>query len=158
VGGSAANAVYSIVFKGYNTTEQVSGSALRPARPDAPSASASTSASTSTAGLKRGQPLLTLEEEAERERKRKRNEKKTERSESKTAAAKEKATSWQKFAKKGAKKGYGIAGAEGKSMFKTPDDPLARGEPAVRYRHAQFADTGLRAPLSGCRGCGQGHA
>jgi survival-of-motor-neuron-related-splicing factor 30 len=128
VGGSAANAVYSIVFKGYNTTEQVSGSALRPARPDAPSASASTSASTSTAGLKRGQPLLTLEEEAERERKRKRNEKKTERSESKTAAAKEKATSWQKFAKKGAKKGYGIAGAEGKSMFKTPDDPLARGE------------------------------
>lgn len=75
-------------------------------------------------------PTLTPEEEAERERKRKRNEKKTERRETKAQEASNKANSWQKFAKKGAKKGYGIAGE--KSMFKTPDDPYAKGEHLLR--------------------------
>ncbi|CEH17337.1 Splicing factor SPF30 [Ceraceosorus bombacis] len=133
VGGSAANPVYSIVFKGYNTTEMVTSASLKPlARPSGPGAGTGSSDAASNtpvtkAGIvKRGASTLTPEEEAERERKRKRNEKKTERSQGKDQAALEKQSTWQKFAKKGAKKGYSIAGTSGKSMFRTPEDPLAR--------------------------------
>ncbi len=49
-----------------------------------------------------------------------------EKQQTKQTEAKEKAQAWQKFATKGAKKGYAIAGATGKSMFKTPDDPMAK--------------------------------
>ena len=38
-----------------------------------------------------------------------------------------KQNSWQKFAKKANKKGIHIAGSEGKSIFKTPDNPYGRG-------------------------------
>lgn len=131
--GSSADPVYSIVFKGYKTTEMVRSGEIKPvagaagngesqSSPSSGATSAATSAGAPSAH--KGKSKLTAEEEAERERKRRRSEKKAERHENKTQVAKDKANSWQKFAKKGQKKGYGIPGQS--SMFKTPDDPLAK--------------------------------
>lgn len=118
VGGSADNRVYSIVFKGYNTTELVKSVELK-ALP------ANYAATAPSASNKR---KLTKAEEEEREKKKKKNEKKLE---SKAAKAKEqnnKQATWQKFAKKSEKKGVHIAGVSGTSIFKTPDNPLGRGK------------------------------
>ncbi|KAN0063894.1 hypothetical protein ACQY0O_003500 [Thecaphora frezii] len=128
VAGSSDNPVYSVIFKGYNNTENLTASDLRPSKPravsppqsasPAPEASASASTSTSTSNKK-----LTPEEEAERERRRRRNERKTEKLAAKQAMQVDKAAAWQKFAKKGVKKGV-IPGQ--KSIFKTPEDPYAK--------------------------------
>jgi survival of motor neuron-related-splicing factor 30 len=117
VGGSADNRVYSIVFKGYNTTELVKATEIK-----ALPANYATMAPSSSNKRK-----LTKAEEEERERKKKKNEKKLE---SKAAKAKEqtqKQATWQKFAKKSEKKGVHIAGVAGTSIFKTPDNPMGRG-------------------------------
>ncbi|PWN51234.1 hypothetical protein IE53DRAFT_58808 [Violaceomyces palustris] len=152
VGGSAQNPVYSIVFKGYNTTELLTAADLRPNRVSASSATSSSAAaaaaitsSTTSTGRKRAAEEANVsgsdskigsasgsvakkkqseEEEAEKERKRRKNEKKSEKYAAKQAAQEDKAQAWQKFAKKGAKKGYGMGGE--KSIFKTPDDPYAK--------------------------------
>lgn len=134
VSGSAKDPVYSITFKGYNETAMLRSADVKPSSSSSSAVAASsshaasgisaTTASSAAKGKGRGTPVLSAEEEAERERKRKRSEKKAERHEIKTQVATDKANSWQKFAKKGQKKGYGIAGAG--SMFKTPDDPLAK--------------------------------
>ncbi|KAI6047579.1 hypothetical protein EDC04DRAFT_2863804 [Pisolithus marmoratus] len=99
VGGSTENPVYSIVFRGYNTTELVKGTEIKPL----------------PANYQDKGPAA----EEEREKKKKKNEKKLE---AKAAKAKEqmaKQAQWQKFAKKAEKKG-------GTSIFKTPDNPLGR--------------------------------
>jgi survival of motor neuron-related-splicing factor 30 len=117
VGGSADNRVYSIVFKGYNTTELVKATEIK-----ALPANYATMAPSSSNKRK-----LTKAEEEEREKKKKKNEKKLE---SKAAKAKEqtqKQATWQKFAKKSEKKGVHIAGVAGTSIFKTPDNPMGRG-------------------------------
>jgi survival-of-motor-neuron-related-splicing factor 30 len=139
VGGSAENPVYSIMFKGYNTTELIKGGEIKPLpanhqeKVSAPS-----------------KRKLTKAEDEERDRKKKRNEKKLE---VKAAKAKEqlaKQATWQKFAKKSEKKGVHIAGVAGTSIFKTPDNPLGRvgvtgsgkgmTEVAIRGKH-KFAPT-----------------
>ncbi|KAI6132772.1 hypothetical protein EDD16DRAFT_1699256 [Pisolithus croceorrhizus] len=116
VGGSTENPVYSIVFRGYNTTELVKGTEIKSLpsnyQEKAPAAS--------------NKRKLTKVEEEEREKKKKKNEKKLE---AKAAKAKEqmaKQAQWQKFAKKAEKKGVQIAGMSGTSIFKTPDNPLGR--------------------------------
>jgi survival-of-motor-neuron-related-splicing factor 30 len=117
VGGSAENTVYSIMFRGYNTTELVKGSEIKPLPTNHQE-------KTPTVSNKR---KLTKVEEEEKERKKKKNEKKLE---VKAAKAKEqlaKQATWQKFAKKSEKKGVHIAGVAGTSIFKTPDHPLGRG-------------------------------
>lgn len=118
VGGSAENRVYSIVFKGYNNTELVNAAQIKalPANYQALAPAASSKRKLSKA------------EEEEREKKKKKNEKKLE---VKAAKAKEqtaKQATWQKFAKKSEKKGIHIAGVSGTSIFKTPENPLGRGE------------------------------
>jgi hypothetical protein len=116
LGGSADNRVYSIVFKGYNTTELVKASAIKHLPPNHASVAPSSS-----------KRKLSKVEEEEREKKKKKNEKKVE---AKAAKAKEqthKQATWQKFAKKSEKKGVHIAGVAGTSIFKTPDNPLGRG-------------------------------
>ncbi|KAG6326810.1 hypothetical protein ID866_12279 [Astraeus odoratus] len=116
VGGSTENPVYSIVFRGYNTTELVKGSEIKPLP-------ANHQEKVPAASNKR---KLTKVEEEERERKKKKNEKKLE---AKAAKAKEqmaKQAQWQKFAKKAEKKGVQIAGMSGTSIFKTPDNPMGR--------------------------------
>ncbi|CAL1695390.1 unnamed protein product [Somion occarium] len=115
VGGSADNRVYSVVFKGYNSTELLNSSQIKamPAGYQAPV----------PPSHKR---KLSKAEEEEREKKKKKNEKKLE---VKAAKAKEqmaKQQTWQKFAKKSEKKGIHIAGVSGTSIFKTPENPLGR--------------------------------
>lgn len=117
VGGSAENPVYSIMFRGYNTTELVKGTEIKPLP-------LNHQEKTPAVSNKR---KLTKVEEEERERKKKKNEKKLE---AKAAKAKEqlaKQATWQKFAKKSEKKGVHIAGVAGTSIFKTPDNPLGKG-------------------------------
>ena len=118
VGGSADNRVYSVVFKGYNTTELVNAAQIKalPAGYTAPAPAA---------GSKR---KLTKAEEEERERKKKKNEKKVEAKAQKAKEQAGKQATWQKFAKKSEKKGIHIAGVAGTSIFKTPDNPLGRGK------------------------------
>ncbi|KZT75191.1 hypothetical protein DAEQUDRAFT_761135 [Daedalea quercina L-15889] len=116
VGGSTDNRVYSVMFKGYNSTELVNATQIKALPPNHQSAGPS-------AGNKR---KLTKVEEEERERKKKKNEKKVEAKAAKAKEQTEKQQSWQKFAKKSEKKGIHIAGVSGTSIFKTPDNPLGR--------------------------------
>ena len=117
VGGSSERRAYSVVFKGYNSTELVNSSQIKaiPANYQAPAAASS-------------KRKLTKEEEDEREKKKKKNEKKVEVRAAKAKEQLEKQATWQKFAKKSEKKGVHIAGVAGTSIFKTPDNPLGRGE------------------------------
>jgi hypothetical protein len=117
VGGSTDKRAYSVVFKGYNNTELVSAHEIKPLP-----------ANFATATPASNKRKLTPAEEEEREKKKKKNEKKLE---VKAAKAKEqtaKQATWQKFAKKSEKKGVHIAGVSGTSIFKTPDNPMGRGE------------------------------
>ncbi|KAI0307808.1 hypothetical protein B0F90DRAFT_1664812 [Multifurca ochricompacta] len=113
VAGSAEKRVYSIVFKNYNTTEQVEASSLKPLPAN----------HNILPSVKR---KAKEEEEEEKERKRKKNEKKVEMRAAKAKEQLQKQASWQKFAKKSEKKGVHIAGIAGTSIFKTPDNPLGR--------------------------------
>ncbi|KAF8507099.1 hypothetical protein F5888DRAFT_70748 [Russula emetica] len=113
VAGSAEKRVYSIVFKSYNTTEQLEASSLKPL----PS---------NYNHLPSAKRKAKEEEEEEKERKRKKNEKKLETRAAKAKEQLQKQASWKKFAKKSEKKGVHIAGMAGTSIFKTPDNPLGR--------------------------------
>ncbi|KAA1468229.1 hypothetical protein DENSPDRAFT_382507 [Dentipellis sp. KUC8613] len=115
VGGSAERRVYSIAFKGYNTTELVEASAMK--------ALPANYVQHMPASSKR---KLGKKEEEERDRKRKKNEKKLEVRAAKAKEQNQKQATWQKFAKKSEKKGVHIAGISGTSIFKTPDNPLGR--------------------------------
>jgi len=116
LGGSAENRVYSIVFKGYNTTELVKASEIKPLPPNYASSAPSSS----------NKRKLSKQEEEERDRKKKKNEKKLEVKAAKAKEQTQKQATWQKFAKKSEKKGVHIAGVSGTSIFKTPDNPLGR--------------------------------
>lgn len=119
LGGSAEKRVYSIVFKGYNTTELVQASEIKPLPPNY-----ATTAPSSSSGKRK----LTKVEEDEREKKKKKNEKKLEIRAAKAKEQVQKQAVWKKFAKKAEKKGVQIAGVAGTSIFKTPDNPLGKGE------------------------------
>ncbi|PWN35364.1 uncharacterized protein FA14DRAFT_40575 [Meira miltonrushii] len=125
VAGSQHNPMYTILFKGYNETAIVTSESLKPSRHAGHHKIASNdqAQSSSSQALGSRQAKLTPEEEAERERKKKRSEKKNERFANRTAEAQAVQNSWQKFAKKAEKKGHM---KKEKSMFKTPDDPLAK--------------------------------
>ncbi|CAK5280552.1 unnamed protein product [Mycena citricolor] len=114
VGGSTENRVYNVMFKGYNTTEQVKASELK-------SMPANYAYAAPTNKRK-----LTPAEEEERDRKKKKNEKKLEVRAAKAKEQTAKQATWQKFAKKSEKKGVHIAGISGTSIFKTPENPLGR--------------------------------
>jgi len=121
LGGSTENRVFSVVFRGYDTTELLKANEIKPlpASYQQPNGSAGPGAS----GAKR---KLTKDEEEERERKKKKNEKKVETRAAKAKEQNEKQATWQKFAKKSEKKGIHIAGVSGTSIFKTPDNPLGK--------------------------------
>ncbi|KAF8311008.1 hypothetical protein DL93DRAFT_2061657 [Clavulina sp. PMI_390] len=115
VGGSEDRRVYSVVFKGYNSTELVQAGSVKPLPPGYQPSSATQSGSKRKA-----------EEEAEKERKKKKNEKKAEVRAEKAKDQLNKQASWMRFAKKAEKKGAPIAGLAGTSIFKTPDNPHGR--------------------------------
>jgi survival-of-motor-neuron-related-splicing factor 30 len=110
------NRVYSIVFKGYNTTELAKGIEIEPL----PANYANTTAPSAN------KRKLTKVEEDEKEREKK-DEKKLEVKAAKAKEQTQKQASWQKFAKKSEKKGVHIAGISGTSIVKTPDNPLGKG-------------------------------
>ncbi|KIO28532.1 hypothetical protein M407DRAFT_242972 [Tulasnella calospora MUT 4182] len=120
IGGADDRRVYSVVFKGYNSTELVAAGDVKAL----PANYAATSASSASAGTKR--KAVTKEEEEEAARKKKKNEKRTEVRAQKSAEQQQKQVAWQKFAKKGEKKGVVIAGMQGKSIFASPDNPYGR--------------------------------
>jgi survival-of-motor-neuron-related-splicing factor 30 len=128
LGGSAENRVYSIVFKGYNTTELVKAADLKPLPPNYAATMPSSS----------NKRKLTKVEEEERERKKKKNEKKVEARAAKAKEQQQKQATWQKFAKKSEKKGVHIAGVAGTSIFRTPDNPLGKGKPRPLGMRAVF--------------------
>jgi survival-of-motor-neuron-related-splicing factor 30 len=117
IAGSTEKRVYSVTFKGYDSTEPVDGSALKPLP-------AGHAASSYAAGSKR---KLNKAEEEDREKKKKKNEKKVEVRAQKAKEQNSKQQTWQKFAKKSEKKGIHIAGTSGTSIFKTPDNPMGKG-------------------------------
>ncbi|KAG8748536.1 hypothetical protein FRC10_003670 [Ceratobasidium sp. 414] len=141
VGGSDERRVFNVVFKGYNSTELLDASALKPM--PAGGWKGHTAAA-------HGKRRLTQEEEDERERKKKKNEKKLEVRAAKAKEQNNKQAAWQKFAKKSEKKGVVIAGIQGSSIFKTPDNPHGRvgvtgsgkgmTEYAAREKHKFAAD------------------
>jgi survival of motor neuron-related-splicing factor 30 len=117
VGGSAENRVYSIVFKGYNTTELVKANEVKVLPPNYGTNTPSSS-----------KKKLSKQEEEDRDRKKLKNLKKLEVRAAKAKEQNEKQATWQKFAKKSEKKGVHIAGVSGTSIFRTPDNPYGRGE------------------------------
>ena len=116
ISGAADNRVYNLIFKGDNTTEQVKPAELKPLPPNFQYTPPT------------NKRKLTKQEEEERDRKKKKNEKKVETRAAKAKEQNAKQATWQKFAKKSEKKGVHIAGISGTSIFKTPDNPLGRGE------------------------------
>lgn len=128
VGGAADNRVYSIVFKGYNTTELVKASELK----GLTAAYLNNSESSNPyANGGAGKRKVSKVEEEEKARKKARNEKKLETRAVKAREQNEKKATWQKFTKKAEKKGINIAGVSGTSIFKTPDNPLGKGLSSV---------------------------
>ncbi|KAL5518849.1 hypothetical protein ACEPAH_532 [Sanghuangporus vaninii] len=124
VGGAEDNRVYSIVFKGYNTTELVKANEIKPLTASYLSGPGPYGGGASSSGA--GKRKLTKDEEDERERRKRRTEKKLELRAAKAKEQNEKKASWQKFAKKAEKKGVHIAGVSGTSIFKTPDNPYGK--------------------------------
>ncbi|KAG8754842.1 hypothetical protein FRC14_004606 [Serendipita sp. 396] len=130
IGGSEEKRVYSVVFRGYNSTELVAASGLRKLPPNYSGGNMGGSANGggeelgASAGTKRKSSAK--EDDAERERKKRRNEKKLEVRAAKAQEQDSKKHSWQKFATKSVKKGVGIAGVAGNSIFKTPDNPYGK--------------------------------
>ena len=131
VGGSTENRQYSVVFKGYNSTELVNTFQIKalPANYTGGNAGGSGGSGSGVGGKRK----LTKVEEEERERKKKKNEKKLENKAAKAKEQTEKQATWQKFAKKSEKKGIHIAGVSGTSIFKTPDNPMGRGKCGLCY-------------------------
>ena len=127
VGGAEDNRVYSIVFKGYNTTELVKAHEIKPLTASYLSGTGPYGGGSSSSGA--GKRKLSKEEEEDRERRKRRNDKKLELRAAKAKEQNEKKASWQKFAKKAEKKGVHIAGVAGTSIFKTPDNPYGKGGP-----------------------------
>ena len=132
VGGSVENRVYTIVFKGYNTTELANSASIKVIPPNY---QPSNNPSLSSLGSKR---KMTKDEEEEKERKKKKNEKKLEVRAQKAKEQNHKQATWQKFAKKSEKKGIHIAGVSGTSIFKTPDNPLGKGVSVAFFRSASI--------------------
>lgn len=125
VGGSIENRVYSVVFRGYNTTELLKSTDLKEIPPSM--LISLNSSSSGPGGSNSSSKRKTREDELEKERKKKKNEKKVEVKAAKAKEQNEKQQTWQKFAKKSEKKGVHIAGVAGTSIFKTPDNPLGKG-------------------------------
>ncbi|TIB64903.1 hypothetical protein E3P77_02939 [Wallemia ichthyophaga] len=120
VSGIHPKIVYTINFRGYQGTEQVQPNMIK-------AMDAHTKINMTNKRQRDSQKSLTsIEDDKEKDKKRKKNEKKAVVREQKNSEMNDKQNNWQKFAKKANKKGIHIAGSEGKSIFKTPDNPYGR--------------------------------
>ncbi|GAA6057223.1 hypothetical protein JCM3770_003270 [Rhodotorula araucariae] len=135
ISGPADQPVYTVVYRGYDTTpEVVAASEVRPLNKwDAKEAKEREAAA---AGEKRkalggGAAGELGKDDLDKERKRRKNEKKAETQKAKAEEASSKAKSWQSFAKKSTKKGVHIPGVAGGSMFRSPDDMMPNAKVGV---------------------------
>ncbi|KAG8905654.1 hypothetical protein FRB99_008495 [Tulasnella sp. 403] len=119
IGGAEDRRVYSVVFKGYNSTELVAAGDVKVLPP---------SYNNNATHPNSNKRKPTKEEEEEAARKKKKNEKRLEVRAQKAAEQNSKQAAWQKFAKKGEKKGVVIAGLQGKSIFQSPDNPHGKAD------------------------------
>ncbi|KAH8120429.1 hypothetical protein DFH11DRAFT_1685729 [Phellopilus nigrolimitatus] len=126
VGGAVDNRVFSIVFRGYNTTELSKAGEIKALPASYAAAGAGPYGGGGAGAGGAGKRKLSKEEEEERERKKRKNGKKVETRAAKAEEQNKKQASWQKFAKKSEKKGIHIAGVSGTSIFKTPENPLGK--------------------------------
>ncbi|EIW65452.1 hypothetical protein M231_01671 [Tremella mesenterica] len=110
--GSQDSPLYTITFKGYSSSTNVPVTSLRPHDPSAP-----------VPTQKRGAEELS---EKEKEKKKLKGEKWMASQKARAEEVKEKKNAWEKFGKKAQKKGIHIAGLEGKSVFRTADNPFGR--------------------------------
>ncbi|WVF67891.1 hypothetical protein IAT40_002652 [Kwoniella sp. CBS 6097] len=108
--GSPDQPLYTITFKGYTSSTNVPLASLRPNDPTAP-----------IPVPKRKPEEMT---DKEKEKKKKKGEKWMENQKAKADEIKDKKNAWEKFGKKAHKKGIHISGLEGKSVFRTPDNPF----------------------------------
>lgn len=129
VGGSAAQPVFGVRFHEDGTTDLLSAGDVKPM----------------SESKKRALEAEKATIDVEKEKKKRKMEKKEMSKKEKEEDMRGKQTSWQNFAKKGAKKGalvfpsfdwrsvvcpgVVIPGLEGKSMFATPTNPYAKGAP-----------------------------
>jgi len=121
VGGAEGNRVFSVLFKDKGQTELLKAVDLKHLPPSMQNGAEN---SWGASGKKR--KFANKEEEEEVERRKRRNAKKVETREVKAQEQKAKQDSWKKFTTKAAKKGIEVAGVTGKSIFKTPDNPLGK--------------------------------
>ncbi|KIR56355.1 hypothetical protein I315_01420 [Cryptococcus gattii Ru294] len=112
--GSQESPLYAVTFKGYTSSTNLPLSSLKPHDPNAPIPQPQ----------KRRADELT---EKEKEKKKKKGEKWMETQKQRAEEVKEKKNAWEKFGKKAQKKGIHISGLEGRSVFRTPDNPYGRG-------------------------------
>jgi len=125
VAGAADSPVYTVIFKGYTAPQTLAANQVRPVANS--SSHGSPDVSSSTVHALSAKRKLTAEEiEKEKEKKKKKNEKWTETMNAKTQVTVQKKNAWESFGKKAAKKGVKIGGLEGKSIFRTPDNPTGR--------------------------------
>lgn len=110
VGGSAAQPVFGVRFHEDGTTDLLSAGDVKPM----------------SESKKRALEAEKATIDVEKEKKKRKMEKKEMSKKEKEEDMRGKQTSWQNFAKKGAKKGVVIPGLEGKSMFATPTNPYAK--------------------------------
>ncbi|KAE8539920.1 hypothetical protein D1P53_003858 [Cryptococcus gattii VGV] len=111
--GSQESPLYAVTFKGYTSSTNLPLSSLKPHDPNAPIPQPQ----------KRRADELT---EKEKEKKKKKGEKWMETQKQRAEEVKEKKNAWEKFGKKAQKKGIHISGLEGRSVFRTPDNPYGR--------------------------------
>ncbi|GAA5907896.1 hypothetical protein JCM8208_001979 [Rhodotorula glutinis] len=120
--GPAAEPIYTVVYRGYDTPEVCSAGDMRPLNKwDAKEAKEREAQQQGDKRKLMSAPELS-KDDLEKERKRRKNEKKAETQKAKAEEASSKAKSWQSFAKKGTKKGVHIPGVAGGSIFRSPDD------------------------------------
>jgi len=112
VTGSQDSPLYTITFKGYSSSTNVPLSSLKPHDPNAPVPS-----------VKRKPEELS---DKEKEKKKAKGEKWIATQKAKADEVKDKKAAWEKFGKKAQKKGIHISGLEGKSVFRTPDNPFGK--------------------------------
>ncbi|WWC92426.1 uncharacterized protein L201_007383 [Kwoniella dendrophila CBS 6074] len=114
--GSPDSPQYTITFKGYSSSTNLPLSSIKPHDPNAPIPKP-------VEPTKRKQEELS---EKEKEKKKKKGEKWMESQKQKANEIKDKKNAWEKFGKKASKKGIHISGLEGKSVFRTPDNPFGK--------------------------------
>ncbi|WFD34866.1 hypothetical protein MCUN1_001710 [Malassezia cuniculi] len=123
VAGTADDPLYTILFHKYGNTQVTKPADMRERKGPLPTKRPEPAAGAAAGGAASASKTI---DDKERERRRLRNEKKRAREASRVQEHADRQNAWLNFAKKGQKKGLNVS-TNKSSMFKTPDDPYAKG-------------------------------